>query len=381
MRSVEDAPFEGTRVLVRVDLNVPLEGDRIEDATRILAALPTIEALIDGGALAIALCSHLGRPKGRDPKLSLAPVAVRMAEELGLPAPLLPDCVGVEVPDGLSVLENVRFHPEEEANEPAFAKRLAAPFDLYVNDAFGAAHRAHASTEGVAHLLPAYAGLLLLKEVRILTGLLRDPDRPFLAIVGGAKVSSKIDVLRSLVAKADRIAIGGGMANTFLSAAGHEVGRSLREPDKEDEARGIIRAAKERGVELILPTDVVCATSLDATSGTVHAIDRVPPDQSIVDVGPRTLQEYERAIGASRTIFWNGPVGVFESDAFATGTRRIAQLLAESGATTVVGGGESVQAVQQAGLAKRMTHVSTGGGAALELIEGKVLPGVAAIPE
>ena len=381
MRSVEDAPFEGTRVLVRVDLNVPLEGDRIEDATRILAALPTIEALIDGGALAIALCSHLGRPKGRDPKLSLAPVAVRMAEELGLPAPLLPDCVGVEIPDGLSVLENVRFHPEEEANEPAFAKRLAAPFDLYVNDAFGAAHRAHASTEGVAHLLPAYAGLLLLKEVRILTGLLRDPDRPFLAIVGGAKVSSKIDVLRSLVAKADRIAIGGGMANTFLSAAGHEVGRSLREPDKEDEARAIIRAAKERGVELILPTDVVCATSLDATSGTVHAIDRVPPDQSIVDVGPRTLQEYERVIGASRTIFWNGPVGVFESDAFATGTRRIAQLLAESGATTVVGGGESVQAVQQAGLAKRMTHVSTGGGAALELIEGKVLPGVAAIPE
>jgi len=381
VRSVEDAPFEGTRVLVRVDLNVPLEGDRIEDATRILAALPTIEALIDGGALAIALCSHLGRPKGRDPKLSLAPIAVRMAEELGLPAPLLPDCVGVEIPDGLSVLENVRFHPEEEANDPAFAQRLAAPFDLYVNDAFGAAHRAHASTEGVAHLLPAYAGLLLLKEVRILTGLLRDPQRPFLAIVGGAKVTSKIDVLRSLVAKADCVAIGGGMANTFLSAAGHEVGRSLREPDKEDEARAIIRAAKERGVELILPTDVVCATSLDATSGTAHAIDRVPPDQSIVDVGPRTLQEYERAIGASRTIFWNGPVGVFESDAFAAGTRRIAQLLAESGATTVVGGGESVQAVQQAGLAKRMTHVSTGGGAALELIEGKTLPGVAVIPE
>ena len=381
MRSVEDAPFEGKRVLVRVDLNVPLDGDRIEDATRILAALPTIEALIDGGALAIALCSHLGRPKGRDPKLSLAPIAVRMAEELGLPAPLLPDCVGVEIPDGLSVLENVRFHPEEEANDPAFAARLAAPFDLYVNDAFGAAHRAHASTEGVAHLLPAYAGLLLEKEVRILTSLLRDPERPFLAIVGGAKVSSKIDVLRSLVAKADCIAIGGGMANTFLSATGHEVGRSLREPDKEDEARAIIGAAKERGIELILPSDVVCATSLDAGSGTVHDIDQVPPDQSIVDVGPRTMQEYERAIGAARTIFWNGPVGVFESEPFATGTRTIAQLLAASGATTVVGGGESVQAVQEADLAKRMTHVSTGGGAALELIEGKILPGVAAIPE
>jgi len=381
VRSVEDAPFEGRRVLVRVDLNVPLDGDRIEDATRITAALPTIEALIDGGARAIALCSHLGRPKGRDPKLSLAPIAVRVSEELGLPAPLLPDCVGVEIPDGLSVLENVRFHPEEEANDPAFAQRLAAPFELYVNDAFGAAHRAHASTEGVAHLLPAYAGLLLLKEVRILTGLLRDPQRPFLAIVGGAKVSSKIDVLRSLVAKADALAIGGGMANTFLSATGHQVGRSLREADKEDEARAIIRAATERGVELILPTDVVCATSLDAPSGTAHDVDRVPADQSIVDVGPRTMQDYERAIGRARTIFWNGPVGVFESDAFATGTRRVAQLLAASGATTVVGGGESVQAVQEAGLAKRMTHVSTGGGAALELIEGKTLPGVAAIPE
>ena len=381
MRSVEDAPFEGRRVLVRVDLNVPLDGDRIEDATRIIAALPTIEALIDGGALAIALCSHLGRPKGRDPKLSLAPIAVRVSEELGLPAPLLPDCVGVEIPDGLSVLENVRFHPEEEANDPAFAQRLAAPFDLYVNDAFGAAHRAHASTEGVAHLLPAYAGLLLEKEVRILTGLLRDPERPFLAIVGGAKVSSKIDVLRALVAKADALAIGGGMANTFLSAMGREVGRSLREADKEDEARAIIRAATERGIELILPTDVVCAASLDADSGIVHDIDGVPPSESIVDVGPRTLREYERAIGAARTIFWNGPVGVFESEAFATGTRRVAELLAASAATTVVGGGESVQAVQEAGLAKRMTHVSTGGGAALELIEGKTLPGVAAIPE
>lgn len=381
MRSVEDAPFEGKRVLLRVDLNVPLDGDRIEDASRIIAALPTIEALIDGGALAIALCSHLGRPKGRDPKLSLAPIAVRIAEELGLPVPLLPDCVGVEIPDGLSVLENVRFHPEEEANDAAFAARLAAPFDLYVNDAFGAAHRAHASTEGVAHLLPAYAGLLLEKEVRILTGLLRDPARPFLAIVGGAKVSSKIDVLRSLVAKADALAIGGGMANTFLSASGHQVGRSLREADKEDEARAIIRAAAERGVELILPSDVVCAASLDAASGTVHDIDRVPPSESIVDVGPRTLQEYERAVGAAQTIFWNGPVGVFESEPFATGTRRVAQLLAASGATTVVGGGESVQAVQEAGLATRMTHVSTGGGAALELIEGRILPGVAAIPD
>lgn len=380
MRTVEEAHFEGKRVLVRVDFNVPLAGGRIEDASRILAALPTIEALIDGGARAVALCSHLGRPQGRDPKLSLAPIAVRVSEELGLPAPLLPDCVGVEIPDGLSLLENVRFHPEEERNDPDFAARLAAPFELYVNDAFGAAHRAHASTEGVAHLLPAYAGLLLAKEVRILGGLLRDPERPFLAIVGGAKVSSKMDVLRSLVAKADAIAIGGGMANTFLSATGHEVGTSLREADKEEEARAIIRAAKEREIDLILPGDVVCAPSIDAAAGTIHDVGHLPSDQSIVDVGPRTLEAYERAIGEARTIFWNGPVGVFESEAFAAGTRRVAQLLAASAATTVVGGGESVQAVQEAGLAKRMTHVSTGGGAALELIEGRILPGVAAIP-
>lgn len=365
---------------MRVDFNVPLDGGRIADDSRILAALPTIVALLDAGARAVALCSHLGRPKGRDPRLSLAPVAARVAEELGRPAPLLPDCVGVEIPDGLSVLENVRFHPEEERNDPGFAARLAAPFDLYVNDAFGAAHRAHASTEGVARLLPAYAGLLLEKEVRILSGLLRDPERPFLAIVGGAKVSSKIDVLRSLVAKADAVAIGGGMANTFLGATGHEVGRSLREPDREDEARAILRAAKEREIDLILPSDVVCAPSVDAASGTVHDVDHVPADLSIVDVGPLTLEEYERAIRSARTIFWNGPVGVFESEPFAQGTRTVARLLAECGATTVVGGGESVQAVREAGLAARLTHVSTGGGAALELIEGKVLPGVAAIP-
>lgn len=380
MRTVEEAHFEGKRVLVRVDFNVPLAGGRIEDASRIVAALPTIEALLDGGARAVALCSHLGRPQGRDPKLSLAPIAARVSEELGLPVPLLPDCVGVEIPDGLSVLENVRFHPEEERNDPDFAQRLGAPFELYVNDAFGAAHRAHASTEGVAHLLPAYAGLLLAKEVRILSGLLRDPERPFLAIVGGAKVSTKMDVLRSLVAKADAIAIGGGMANTFLSATGHEVGTSLREADKEEEARAIIRAAKEREIDLILPGDVVCAPSIDAAAGTIHDVGHLPSDQSIVDVGPRTLEAYERAIGEARTIFWNGPVGVFESEAFAAGTRRVAQLLAASAATTVVGGGESVQAVQEAGLAKRMTHVSTGGGAALELIEGRILPGVAAIP-
>jgi phosphoglycerate kinase len=380
LRTVADARPGGKRVLVRVDFNVPLRDGRIEDDTRIRAALPTIEALLDGGARAVALCSHLGRPKGRDPELSLAPVAARVAEELGLPVPLLPDCVGVEIPDGLSLLENVRFHAEEERNDPAFAKLLAAPFDLYVNDAFGAAHRAHASTEGVARLLPAYAGLLLEREVRVLTRLLEDPERPFLAIVGGAKISSKIDVLRALVGKADAVAVGGGMANTFLSATGHEVGGSLREADREEDARGILRLAKEREIDFILPSDVVCAASADASSGTVHEAGSVPAGLRILDVGPRTLEAYERAVAVARTVFWNGPVGVFESPAFAAGTRRVARLLASATATTVVGGGESVQAVQELGAAAAMTHVSTGGGAALELIEGKTLPGVAAIP-
>ena len=381
MRTVADATPEGKRVLVRVDFNVPLAKGQVGDDTRIRAALPTIRLLLDRGARAVALCSHLGRPKGRDAGLSLTPIAAHLSELLGVKVPLLADSVGVEVPDGVSLLENVRFHPEEERNDPDFAKRLAKPFDLYVNDAFGAAHRAHASTEGVAHLLPAYAGLLLDREVRVLTGLLRDPERPFLAIVGGAKVSSKIDVLRVLVGKADAVAIGGGMANTFLSATGHEVGKSLREADKEDEARAILRLAKEREIDLILPSDVVCAPEVDAPSGSVFPVEKVPADLRIVDVGPRTLEEYERVIATARTIFWNGPVGVFESPAFAAGTRRVAELLAAAKATTVVGGGESVQAVEEAGLAQRMTHVSTGGGAALELIEGKTLPGVAAIPD
>ena len=381
MRSVADAEPQGKRVLVRVDFNVPLAKGTVEDDTRIRATLPTIQLLRSRGARAVALCSHLGRPKGRDEGLSLAPVVLRLRELLELEVPLLPDCVGVDIPDGVSLLENVRFHEEEERNDPDFAKRLADPFDLYVNDAFGAAHRAHASTEGVARHLPAYAGLLLRREVEVLTGLLQHPERPFLAIIGGAKVSSKIDVLKALVGKADAVAIGGGMANTFLSATGHEVGRSLREADKEDEAREILRFAKEQEIDLILPSDVVCAPSIDAASGTVHPFDKVPADLRIVDVGPRTLDEYARAIAKARTIFWNGPVGVFESPAFAAGTRKVAELLASANATTVVGGGESVQAVQEAGLAGRMTHVSTGGGAALELIEGKTLPGVAAIPD
>ena len=282
------------------------------------------------------------------------------------------------------MLENVRFHPEEERNDPAFARQLAAGFDLYVNDAFGTAHRAHASTEGVAHLLPAYAGLLLETELVALGGILDRPAHPFVAIIGGAKVSTKMDVLRSLVPRVDTLAIGGGMANTFLLAMGRPIGRSLAEPEKETEARLVTDEVEGNGKELLLPVDVIAAPSADAEGASgagTYEVDEVPSHLAIVDIGPRTIDRYARVIKNAKTIFWNGPVGVFEVPAFANGTRRIAELMAESGATTVVGGGESVQAVEEAGLADKMTHVSTGGGASLELIEGKTLPGVAAIPD
>ena len=376
---------------MRVDFNVPLEKGKVADDTRIRAALPTLSALIEGGA-SIGLVSHLGRPKGTDAKLSLAPVAKRLAEITKREIPLLDESVGPGVekairamePGDVVMLENVRFHPEEEKNDPAFAKKLAAGFDLYVNDAFGTAHRAHASTEGVARILPAYAGLLLEKELVALGGILDRPAHPFVAIIGGAKVSTKMDVLRSLVPRVDTLAIGGGMANTFLLAMGRPIGRSLAEPDKQTEARRVIDEIKADGKELLLPLDVVAAPSADAegaSGAATYDVDEVPGNLAIVDIGPRTIERYAAVIKSAKTIFWNGPVGVFEVPAFANGTRRIAELMAESGATTVVGGGESVQAVEEAGLADKMTHVSTGGGASLELIEGKTLPGVAAIPD
>jgi phosphoglycerate kinase len=390
-RTIRDADVRGKRALVRVDFNVPLEEAQVADDTRIRAALPTLRALLKSGA-AVGLVSHLGRPKGADPKLSLAPVAKRLAELISQPVPLLEDSVGAGVektvrtmkPGDVVMLENVRFHPEEEQNDPAFAKRLAAGFDLYVNDAFGTAHRAHASTEGVAHILPAYAGLLLEKELVALGQILDQPEHPFVAIIGGAKVSTKMDVLRSLVPRVDTLAIGGGMANTFLLAMGRPVGRSLAEPEKETEARLVTDDVEGNGKELLLPVDVVAAPSADAegaSGAATYDVDELPSHLAIVDVGPRTIDRYARAIRNAKTIFWNGPLGVFEVPAFANGTRRVAELMAESGATTVVGGGESVQAVEDAGLAGKMTHVSTGGGASLELIEGKTLPGVAAIPD
>jgi len=373
-RTIAALDANGKRVLVRVDFNVPIETPAdmpavVADDTRIRAALPTIGALRKQGAM-VALCSHLGRPKGPDRKLSLALVAKRTAELLGVPVPLAHDCVGPETarhvrelrPGDVLMLENVRFHAEEEKNDPAFAKALADGFDAYVNDAFGAAHRAHASTEGVAHLLPAYAGLLLDKEVRVLTSLLESPARPFIAIIGGAKVSSKIDVLKSLVAKTDVLAIGGGMANTFLAATGTDIKASLSEPDREADARVILEAAKARGTEVLLPVDM-------RWSG-----------DKILDIGEETEREYAAHIAGAKTVFWNGPMGLFEQPEFAHGTEAIARAMAETAAVTVVGGGESVQAVEQLGLADTMTHVSTGGGAALELLEGKKLPGVEVIP-
>jgi phosphoglycerate kinase len=390
-RTIRDVDPSGKKVLVRVDFNVPLADGAVADDMRIRAALPTISYLLEHGA-AMALCSHLGRPKGPDPKLSLRPVARRLGEILRRDVPLLPDAVGPAVREVVGrlrrgevvLLENVRFHPEEEKNDPAFAKELASGYDLYVNDAFGAAHRAHVSTEGVAKILPAYAGLLLEKELLALGGLLSAPQRPFLAIIGGAKVSTKIDVLRALLARVDALAIGGGMANTCLLAMGRRVGRSLAEPDRAGEAKAILDDAKAKSKRVLLPDDVLCAPSVDeagAPGAIVKGVDEVPDDLAIVDIGPRTIERYADEIRRAKTIFWNGPVGVFEIPAFGKGTKRVAELLASSGAVTVVGGGESVQAVEELGLADKMTHVSTGGGASLELIEGKTLPGVAAIPD
>jgi phosphoglycerate kinase len=381
----------GRRVLVRVDLNVPISDGVVGDDTRIRAALPTIERLRSGGARVI-LMSHLGRPKGeRKPEYSLAPVAGRLAELLDAPVAFASDCVGPEaaaavadVADGdVLLLENLRYHAAEEANDAAFSAQLAELADLYVNDAFGAAHRAHASTEGVAHLVPAHAGLLMEREVSVLTSLLEAPEHPFVAIVGGVKVADKIAVLEKLVEVADTVLIGGAMAFTFVVAEGGAVGSSLHE-DADGQAIAVRAKAKaaDTGCELLLPSDVIAADAFSADAATqITPADGVPVGWMGLDVGPETVALYADRIRSAKTVLWNGPMGAFEMAPFAEGTRAVAQAVAECDGTTVVGGGDSVAAITQFGFADRVTHVSTGGGASLELLEGRVLPGVAAIPE
>ncbi|HEU0169227.1 MAG TPA: phosphoglycerate kinase [Chloroflexota bacterium] len=387
-QSVRDVDVRGKRVLVRVDFNVPLDGTRITDDTRIRAAVPTIQYLIGQGAKT-ALISHLGRPDGKpSDKYRLEPVADRLTQLLGRPVLYLRECVGAEVEraiadmaeGGVALLENVRFHAEEEKNDPAFAEQLARLADVYVNDAFGTAHRAHASTEGVAHHLPAVAGFLMQKEIDTMERALANPERPFVAIIGGAKVSDKIGVLDNLLSKVNALLIGGGMANTFLVAIGCSIGQSLVEQDKVPEARRLISEADKRKVQLMLPRDVVIGSAFanDAERKTVTC-QETPPEWRIMDIGPTTVKEYSDVITKAGTVVWNGPMGVFEMDNFADGTRGVATAVAACRGLTIVGGGDSVAAIEQAGLADQITHVSTGGGATLELLEGRTLPGVAAL--
>ncbi len=390
-RTVRDVDVAGKTVLVRVDFNVPLDKQgHVTDATRIEAALPTIRYLLEHNAK-VVLMSHLGRPDGKVVEsLRMAPVARELERLLGQPVKTAPDCVGPEVekmvrdlqPGEVLLLENLRFHPEEEANDPEFAKQLAALGEIYVNDAFGTAHRAHASTEGVAHYLPAVAGFLMQKELEALGGILENPQRPLAAVIGGAKVSTKIKVLQNLLTKVDLLIIGGGMANTFLKAKGLEVGKSLLEEDKLQVAWDLMREAQDKNVKLGLPVDVVVAERFEADAPSrVVPVDQVPAGWVIMDIGPKTVEEFRSLLAPARTIFWNGPMGVFEMPRFAEGTKAIADILARSKAITVVGGGDSVAAVEQMGYADRMTHISTGGGASLELIEGRTLPGVAALED
>jgi phosphoglycerate kinase len=391
--TIRDLDAAGKRVFVRVDFNVPLEDGKITDDSRIVAALPTIKALLAQGAIVI-LASHLGRPDGKvQDSMRLRPVAERLSQLLKMPVPVTGDALGAGTEDAIKrlkpgeciLLENLRFHAEEEKNDPAFAKALASYADVYVNDAFGTAHRAHASTEGIARLLPSYAGLLMEKEINYLGKLMENPERPFAAIIGGAKVSGKIKVLRNLVDKVDVLVIGGGMANTFLLAQGKQVGKSLVEPDRVEDARAIMESAAAHGTKIVLPSDVVVAKEVTRGSEykTVPA-DKVPASWNIVDIGKNSLDAMRKALEPVKTVFWNGPLGVFEIPAFSTGTKEIARFLAgraQAGATVVVGGGDSVAAVEQQGLADKMTHISTGGGASLEFLEGKELPGVAILQD
>ncbi|HTQ11422.1 MAG TPA: phosphoglycerate kinase [Fimbriimonadaceae bacterium] len=386
-QTVEDIDVNGKRALVRCDFNVPLDGARITDDRRITEALPTIKYLLDHHA-AVILCSHLGRPKGGPaPEFSLKPVAERLSELLGKEVKLLPDCIGPEVeaacaamkPGDVVLLENVRFYKQEEGNDPEFAKKLAGLAQIYVNDAFGTAHRAHASTEGVAHILPGVAGFLIRKELQYLGQAIGNPARPYIAIMGGAKVKDKIEVIENLLPKVDKLLLGGGMIFTFFKAQGHEIGKSLLDESNLDFAK---RLLDENPGKIVLPTDVVVASELNPDAATeVVSVNAIPADKIGADIGPATQKEYAALIKEAKVVVWNGPMGVFEMKPFAAGTKAVADAMAESGATTIVGGGDSAAAVEKFGVASKMSHVSTGGGASLEFLEGKFLPGIAALQD
>ncbi|MEO6238034.1 MAG: phosphoglycerate kinase [Vicinamibacterales bacterium] len=392
-RTVKDLDIRGRRVLIRVDFNVPIKNGTIGDDTRIRSSMPTIEYALAQGARSVILCSHLGRPKGKpDPQYSLKPVAERLSALLGRPVIFAEDCVGAPATaaieraggNGLVLLENLRFHAEEEKNDSAFAAQLAALADVYVNDAFGSAHRAHASTEGVVHhLKEAAAGLLMAAEVEYLGRVLAQPDRPFVAILGGAKVSDKLEVIENLIPRVDALLIGGAMAYTFFKARNVPVGKSLVEADLLDAARDIETRAKARGLRLELPADHVVAPKLEAgaPAETLAVGDAAIGDRMGLDIGPKTIETYRSVITSAKTVIWNGPMGVFEIDAFARGTMAVAKAVADVKGTTVIGGGDSIAAVAKAGVTDRITHISTGGGASLEFLGGRELPGVAALPD
>lgn len=390
-KTVEDCDVRGKRVLLRVDFNVPLdkESGAITNDERIRAALPTIRYLLDKDARLIIM-SHLGRPKGQVVEgLRLNPVAARLSELLGQPVAKVDDCIGPVAeaavaalqPGEALLLENVRFHPEEEKNNHEFIKQLAALGDIFVNDAFGTAHRAHASTEGIGHFLPAVAGFLMKKEISALARAGKRPVRPYVAIIGGAKISDKILVIEELMKTADQLIIGGGMANTFLAAQGYDMQASLVEADKIETAKALLAKQAESGKTFLLPQDVVVGKSLEDAQGEVKAVDALAPGDMALDIGPATRAAYVAALADAKTIFWNGPMGVFEKDAFAAGTNALAQGVADSSAYTIIGGGDSVAAVEKAGLGDKIDHISTGGGASLVFLEGRMLPGLAVLEE
>jgi len=390
-KTLSDIWVNGKKVFIRVDYNVPMDKNgNITNDTRIRATLPTLEYLLSRN-VSLIIGSHLGRPKGAVvPEFSLAPVAKKLSELLGREVKVAPDCVGADVETmaknlklgEILMLENLRFHKEEEKNDPEFARQLASLADIAVNDAFGVSHRAHASVEGITKYITAIPGFLMEKEIIFLGQALTNPNKPFVAIIGGAKVTDKIGVIENLLSKVDTLIIGGGMANTFLAAQGYNIGKSLVEAEKIELARTLIDRAKERGVNLLLPSDVIAADKFSAEADFKPVdVDGIPSDWMALDIGPKTAEKYAEALVDAKTVVWNGPMGVFEIDAFAKGTERVAKAVAESKATSIVGGGDSIAALEKTGLSARISHISTGGGASLEFLEGKVLPGIAALAD